>query len=73
MKELVEVEWQDTDKEEPATVREQYWLLHFGLKYQIIGETGVSYSVAICQHTRTGQLECFDPERLRVIGTQIKK
>ena len=73
MKELCEISWTDNEREEPATVREQYWLLHFGLRYQIINDTGVSYTVAICQSLRTGQLEYFDIEQIRVIGTQIIK
>ena len=72
MKELVEVSWQDTEKEEPVTVREQYYLLHFGLRYQIVGETGVMYTVAICQSVRTGQLEYFDIGQIRIIGAIVK-
>jgi hypothetical protein len=78
MRNLCEITWQDTDKEEPVTVREKYWLLHFGLKYQLI-ETGdgntvaVSYTVAICQSVKTGQLEYFNIDQIRVIGTEVKK
>ncbi len=72
MKELCEVSWTDNEKEEPMTVREQYYLLHFGLRYQIVGETGVMYTVAICQSVRTGQLEYFDIEQIRVLGALVK-
>ncbi len=78
MKELVEVAWTDTDKEEPVTKKEQYYLLHWGLKCEVIdvGEgrmVGVSYSVAICQNIKTGEVMCFPPEQLRILGTEIKK
>jgi hypothetical protein len=78
MRDLCEITWQDTEKEEPVTVKEQYWLLHFGLKYQLIEMAGgntmaVSYTTCICQSVKTGQLEMFDPSQIRVIGTEIKK
>lgn len=73
MKDLCEVSWQDTEKEEPVMVKEKYFLLHFGLKYDIIEGRAVSYTVAICQSVKTGQLEYFDCSQIRILGTEIKK
>lgn len=79
MKELVEVSWQKDDtEEEPVMVKEKYYLLHFGVKSDIIdaGEgrmIGVSNTVAICESVKTGQLECFPVEYLRILGTELKK
>jgi hypothetical protein len=33
----------------------------------------VNYTVAVCQNVKTGNLECFDVEQLRIIGTELKK
>ncbi len=73
MKEFCEVTWQDTEGDEPVTMKEQYYLLHWGMKFQIINEIGVNYTVAICQNCKTGDVMCFNPEQLRILGTQIKK
>jgi hypothetical protein len=73
MRDLCEVTWTDDSGEEPKTVRDKYFLLHFGLCYNIIEGAGVSYTVAICQNVKTGQLEFFSPDQLRIIGVEIKK
>jgi hypothetical protein len=73
MKDLCEVTWIDREGEEPVTVKDKYYLLHFGLCYTIIGEVGVSYTVCICQNVKTGQLELFEPSQVRIIGTKIEK
>lgn len=78
MKELIEVTWKDEEEAEPVWVKEKYYLLHFGLKYQLIEtENGniapVSYTVCICQSVKTGQLEYFDAGQIRVIGTKLEK
>ena len=79
MRELCEVSWQKEDTEEdPVMVKEKYFLLHFGLRHEIIdrgdGTVAVAnYSVAICQHYKTGQLEMFDPSQIRILGSEIKK
>lgn len=78
MRTLVEITWVNEEGEEPVAVKEQAWLLHFGLKSEIINDgeghiTGVTNTVAICQNIKTGDLNCWAPENLRVIGTEIKK
>ena len=64
------------DEEEPAYEQKQYWLLYFGLKYDLITEEGrtvaVNYSVCICEDYETGQLRCFLPEEIKIIGREIK-
>jgi len=81
MRELVEVSWQQDDQPEDGNtvyVKEKYWLLHWGLKYEII-DTGegnmiaINHTVAICENVKTGNVECFPPESLRILGTEIKK
>ena len=81
MRELVEITWEHD--EQPADgntvyVKEKYFLLHFGLRHEIIdrgdGTVAVAnYTVAICQHYKTGQLEMFDPRQIRVLDTELKK
>ena len=76
MKTLVEVTWEkegELKEDEPATEKDLYWLCHWGTKMEIINNTGVSFSVAICQNCKTGEVMCFLPEQLRIIGTEIKK
>ena len=64
------------DEEEPVHEQKQYWLLYFGLKYDLITEEGkvvaVNYSVCICEDYETGQLRCFLPEEIKIIGREIK-
>jgi hypothetical protein len=73
MRILAEVTWVDEEGEEPKTMKEKYWLLHFGLKCEIINDIGVSYTVCICENYKTGQLETFDPSQVKIIGTELKK
>jgi hypothetical protein len=73
IKTIVEVTFDEDGYEK----KDLYYLLHFGMKYDLIpGESGymipVQYSVAICQHLKTGQIETFMPEQLRVEGNEIK-
>lgn len=78
MRELVEVTWINEDGQEPVKVKEQAWLLHFGVRSEIIDDghghiTGISNTVTIVQNCKTEKLNCFAPENLRVIGTEIRK
>lgn len=78
MRSLAEVTWTDYDRAEPMTVTEQVWVLHFGVKSEVVdaGEgrlIGVSNTVAVCEDVKTGQLNCFPPEQIRILGTEIKK
>ena len=50
-----------------------YWLLHFGLRWDIVNETVVNYTTAICQHCKTGQIEMFDPTQIKIIGREVKE
>jgi hypothetical protein len=72
LKTIVEASWDDGDGESKA----RYYLLHWGLKYDLIseekGSVPIHYTIGICQHCKTGVIETFLPEQLRVIGDNIK-
>jgi hypothetical protein len=70
MRTLCEATYQDENDEE---VKEKVWLLHFGLQYTVINDIGVNYTVAIVENYGTGQIEMFDPQQLKIIGTEVKK
>ena len=80
MKTLVEVTIEkDTtdDDDNPQYERSQWWLLHWGLQYQLIeGEDHrmipVNYTVAICENYNNGEVRCFMPEQLRILGKEVK-
>jgi hypothetical protein len=80
MRTLCEVRWVKDGTEgddEPKYDRGRYWLLHFGIRYDIIynaegGAMPVNYTVAVCQHYESGVVECFLPEQLRIIGEERK-
>jgi hypothetical protein len=79
MKTLVECTWERDEQKDDMPVYEKanYWLLYFGLDYKIIEvEEGkiaaVNFTIAVCQHYDTGQIECFRPEQLRIIGTKLE-
>lgn len=80
MRTLIEVtiEKDELDKDgNPQYERSNYWLLHFGLQIQTIESEGkiipVSYTVAICQKYDTGEIRCFAPEQIRVLGKEVKE
>lgn len=77
MKVLCEATWIDTEGEEPRTMRGQYNLLHFGLAFRLIdtenGVVPVNYTVCICENIKTGNLEKFDPEQIKILGHELKK
>lgn len=81
MRTLVEASWAregELEEGEPAMEKGTYWLLHWALKYEIIQlEEGhvaaVNYTVGICQDFNTGELRCFLPESIKIIGTELKK
>jgi len=58
--------------------KDLYFLLHWGLDYTIV-ETddehrmGVSFTIAICEHVKSGAIRCFRPEELLIIGREIKE
>jgi hypothetical protein len=64
----------DTDDEGNTIYKKDfYWLLHFGLKYDIVNSQAVSYTVGLLQHCKTGQIEFHDPQMIRIIGNEIKE
>jgi hypothetical protein len=74
IKTVVEVTWDEDGFEK----KDLCYLLHWGLKYDLIAnEVGnmmpVHYTVAICQNIKTGAIELYMPDQLRVIGTNIKE
>lgn len=76
MRTLVEVTYEkegELKEDESPIEKDLYFLLHWGLKMSIINETGVSFTIAICQHVKTGEVICFLPEQLKIIGTEVKK
>ena len=75
LKTVVEVTFEDEDGKE---ARDRYFLLHWGLKYDMIADSyqnlvPVHYTVAICQHIKSGVIETFLPEQLRVEGINLKE
>ena len=73
IKTVVEVTF-DEDGQEKTDL---YYLLHWGLKYDLMAnEVGnmipVHYTISICQHLKTGQIEMFMPDQLRVVGSETK-
>ena len=83
MKTLVEATWikdGTEDEEEPEMETGMYWLWHWALQHDIINMednkvVAVNYTVGICSDYDTGQIRCFLPEQLRILGRdlQIKK
>lgn len=81
MRILVEVTTEKEDQDIDGDMgydKEQYYLLHWGMKSEvfIIDEDhtgGVSYTVAVCQHVKSGAIRTFLPDQLRVLGVEIKE
>lgn len=78
MRVFCEVTWEDEEKDEPNTEKGLYILLHWGLQYEIIQvEEGrllpVNYTVGICQDYETGEVRCFLPGQIKILGQEIKK
>jgi hypothetical protein len=81
MRTLCEARWIKEgieDDETPLYETRQYWLLHFGLKYDLITtEEGkmvaVNYTVCVCEDYETGELRLLNPEQIRILGRQIKE
>jgi len=71
---VVEATWVEDGEE----VQEKYYLLHWGLKYDLIPDPNdnfypVHFTVAICQHYKTGVIETFLPTQLRILGVNLKE
>jgi hypothetical protein len=76
MKTLVEVSYEKEGilKEDESPIeKDQFWLLHWGVKFEVINDIAVNYTVAICQNVNTGEIICFYPEQLKIIGQKIEK
>lgn len=79
MKILCEVTWvkdEQTEEGTPIYEKGMYWIMQWGMEYKTFEvEEGrmvaVNYSVAICSNYETGQVECFLPSQLRIIGKKI--
>ena len=62
----------------PAFEEQMYYLLHWGLTYEILTDYAdggdkyhpVSYTVGICQHMKTGNIKLFYPTELTVVGKE---
>ena len=73
LKTAVEVTFED---EEGREKKDQYYLLHWGLRYDLMPDGNgnlvpVHYTVAICQHIKSGLIEMFLPDQLRVLGVSL--
>lgn len=62
--------------QEPAFEDVLYYLLHWGLTYEILIDNHqrypVSYTIGICQHIKTGEIRSFLPTELTVLGKEVK-
>ncbi len=60
--------------QEPAYQDVMYYLLHWGLTYEILTDGNqrypIAYTVAICQHLKTGEVKSFTPQDLTVVGKE---
>ena len=63
----------DEDEKETFT-EELYYLLHWGLTYEIRTHEDqyftVSYTIGICQHIKSGAIMSFVPQLLTVVGKE---
>ena len=82
MRTLCRVTWesdvQDIDSDSVHYESDEYWLLHFGLDYRIFEieegkSVAVNYTTAICEHKKSGRIECFLPAQLKILGREIKE
>ena len=62
--------------QEPAFEDVYYYLLHWGLTYEILMDKEqrypVSYTVGICQNIKTGVIKTFIPQEITVVGKEVK-
>jgi hypothetical protein len=74
LKTVVEGTWED----EGEMKTDRYYLLHWGMKYDLIPDANgnlmpVQYTVGICQHIKTGNIELFLPDLIKVLGVNVKE
>ena len=74
--EVIDTTRKSKKPQEPAFEDVLYYLLHWGLTYEILIDNQqrypVSYTVAICQHIKTGVIRTFIPQELTVLGKEQK-
>jgi hypothetical protein len=75
LKTVVEVTFED---DEGLEKKDNYYLLHWGLKFDMIPDSyqnlvPVHFTVAICQHAKSGVIEMFHPDQLKVLGVNVKE
>jgi len=56
----------------------EYWLHYWGLDYKVFDVdaeriAAVNYTIAVCEHVKTGQIETFLPGQIKIIGRSIAK
>ena len=78
MRILVEAKWRKSnDEDEIVEEKGQFWLWHWGLDYTIVETENdripVAYTIAICEDCETGNILCFKPEQIRILGRETKK
>ena len=60
--------------QEPHFTEQLYYLLHWGLTYEILVDKDqrypVTYTVGICQHIKTGAIRAWIPAELTVVGKE---
>jgi hypothetical protein len=63
--------------QEPVYEEVMYYLLHWGLTYEILVDGQqrypIAYTVAICQHIKNGTIKSFTPQDLTVVGKEEKR
>lgn len=74
LKTIVEGSWDGED----GTVTDRYYLLHWGLRYELIPDAfgnlqPVHYTVAICSNIKSGNVELFLPDQIKILGYNVKE
>lgn len=74
IKTIVEVIYEEDGEER----KDNYYLLHWGLKYDLLPDSygnlvPVHYTVGICQNIKSGYIEMFLPNQIRVLGVNLKE
>jgi hypothetical protein len=72
---IVEVTYEDEDGEDKMG---NYYLLHWGIRFDLLPDSygnlvPVHFTVAICQNLKSGVIEMFTPDQIRVLGVNIKE
>jgi len=71
---IVEANWE----EDGESRQDRYFLLHWGLKFDMVPDSyenlvPVHYTVGICQNIKSGAIEMFLPDQLKVVGQDGEK